>query len=170
MPATSTTYQTAKWLTHYMRLAFRFSKLVMEFEISKGDSFEIKVPKLLQAFRAAGVALFWEEECLAECYSLNINLGGWEACLESEIESFLKSMGWNIQTRYMHAIQVDLKADFVVMRVWDLEMNEIRAVYVVVKGWWHLMISALLDMSQKYKIQVLHWLLITSVTPFNLPT
>ncbi|KAJ3779848.1 hypothetical protein GGU10DRAFT_337677, partial [Lentinula aff. detonsa] len=44
----------------------RLPKLVTEFETSSGDSFEVKEPKLLQAFRAVGVVPFWEEECPAE--------------------------------------------------------------------------------------------------------
>ncbi|KAJ3792279.1 hypothetical protein GGU11DRAFT_750251 [Lentinula aff. detonsa] len=211
MPATSSTYQTVKWLTHYMRLAFRLPKLVTEFETSVRESFEVKVPKLLQAFRAVGVVPFWEEECPAEYEEQwgerwehihemleqmsNIarktevdkfhwtksdlqdvakaaKEGGWEACMDSEIESYLKSQEWDIQTQYMSAIQADPKADFVLMGAWDSEMIQIvthllgdgaldekSMVYSVVKDWWHSMILPLLDMSRKYKIWALHQLL-----------
>ncbi|KAJ3979570.1 SNF2 family N-terminal domain-containing protein [Lentinula detonsa] len=42
----------------------------------------------------------------------------------------------------------------------DGAVDEQRAVYSVVKDWWHSMISALLDTSRKYKIRALHRLLI----------
>ncbi|KAJ3791953.1 hypothetical protein GGU11DRAFT_761168, partial [Lentinula aff. detonsa] len=190
----------------------RLPKLVTEFETSSGDSFEVKEPKLLQAFRAVGVVPFWEEECPAEyeqqwgerwehiheTLEEMSNIArktevdkfhwtkmdvqdvakvareeGWEACLDAEIQSYLKSQEWDIQTRYMRAIQADPKADFVLMGAWDSEMIQIvthllgdgaldeqRAVYSVVKDWWHSMISALLDTSRKYKIRALHRLLI----------